>query len=151
MVLEEHVEFMRASTDPAEDIALHEIVHIGPEAINDIMVVPDVDLGHGCECLISLLPAHALPRRTTYLGNLPVGRRKRLGRVPADIVLEVIVVAFCTKLLGESIVSALLGVRDGCPGCQRAADANSIIVNLIAATEHDMEGHFGMASHHIVP
>lgn len=51
MVLKKHIVFMRASTDPAEDIAFHEIIDIRPEPIYDIVVVPNVHLSHDRERL----------------------------------------------------------------------------------------------------
>lgn len=44
MVLEEHVEFVRASTNAAKHITSHELVHVGPESVNDIVVIPNVHL-----------------------------------------------------------------------------------------------------------
>lgn len=46
MVLEEHVIFVRTATDPAEDVAFHEFIDIGPKSIDDIMIIPDIDLIH---------------------------------------------------------------------------------------------------------
>lgn len=72
------------------------------------------------------------------LRDLTVGSGKRLGVEPAQIVLEVIVIALGAQLLGERIVPALLGVLDVGPRSQRAAYSDAVVVNLVATPDHNM-------------
>lgn len=51
VVLEEHIELVRAPTNPAEDIAFHELIDIRTESVNDIMVIPNIHLSHVGKCL----------------------------------------------------------------------------------------------------
>ena len=164
MVLEQHVVLVSSAANAPEDVALHELVDVGTEAIDDlrgqyfpyprgkrgtyIVVVPDVQLG-----------------------NLAVGIRKRLGRVPADVVLQVVVVALLTEGLRERMVLPLLGVADVGPVVERAGDTDAVVVDLIAAANpatvsttnqylifsrtkdvlHDVEGSLLVFAQDIVP
>ena len=67
------------------------------------------------------------------LGNLPVGTRKGLGGVPADVVLQVVVVALLAETLRERMVLPLLGVADVGPVVERAGDADAVVIDLVAA------------------
>ena len=44
MVLKEEVVFMRYSSNPAEDWTLHEVVCVASEAVDDVVIVPDIEL-----------------------------------------------------------------------------------------------------------
>ena len=111
-MLEEHVVLPRRRPDAPKDVALHELVDVGAEAVDDIVVVPDVELG-----------------------DLAVGHGEGAGRVPADVVLEVVIVAVLAQLLGEGVLAPLLGARDVGPLAQRALDADAVVVDLVAASD----------------
>lgn len=44
MVLEQHVVLMRTSTNSTKDVAVHELIHIRPKSVDNIMVIPHIDL-----------------------------------------------------------------------------------------------------------
>lgn len=117
VVLEEAVVLEANPTNASEDGAFHEAVCVGAKSVDNVMVVPDIDLRNGC-----------------------IGTCERLGAIPADIVLEVVFVAVGPHLVVKRKVSSLVRVANVCPGLERAIDSNTIIVDLITATNHDMEG-----------
>src|SRR2546423_5655168 len=110
MVLEEAVILETYAADAAKHSAWHEMLGIGTKlwlrlalckakgfwsysySVNDIMVVPDVDLGNRSVC-----------------------RRERLSTKPADVILEVVFIAFYSKLFSEWIVASLFRISDVCP------------------------------------
>lgn len=149
MMLEKHVIFVRASTDSAEDIASHELVDIGPKAVDNVVIIPNIDLRSTHRGQQSNMGRRGTTR--THSRNLPVGRCEWLGRIPANVVLEIVVVAFGTQFLGETVLSTLVGIRYSRPCCQRPIYSDSVVVDLIAATKHDVEWHLAMPSHNIVP
>lgn len=69
-MLEQAVVFEGNAADTTEDSALHEMFGIAPEAINDIMVIEDIQLW--------------------YLG---VCCSKSSGRIPFDVVVIIVSVA----------------------------------------------------------
>lgn len=148
MVLEKHIELVRASTNAAKHITAHELIHVRPEPVNDVVVIPNVHLDQH----IRVRNVTRATRGTmTYSGNLPIGRSERLRRIPSDIVFEVVVVAIRTQFLGKAVFSTFHGVRDACPCCQRPVHSNAIVVDLVASTKHYVERHLAMSAHNIVP
>lgn len=87
----------------------------------------------------------------TYGWYLTICGGKGFSGVPPDIVVQIIVVALCPQLLGEWIISALLGISNICPGSQRAVNSDAVVVNLVTTTDHYVERDFGMPPHNIVP
>lgn len=149
MVLEKHVELVRASTNAAKHITSHELVHVGPKSVNDVVVIPNVYL-ELTEWDQKCQTSYAWSSRT-YSGNLPVGRSKRLSRIPSDVVFEIVVVAIRSQLLGELVFSTFVGIRDTCPCCQWPIHANAVIVDLVASAKHYVERHLAMSAHDVVP
>lgn len=92
------------------------------------MVIPDIDLG-----------------------NLAVGRRERRCIIPAEIVLEIIIITLSTKLLWEGVLLTLLGVADARPSAQGTVDSDAIVVDLVTTSHHDVERRSFMLAHNIVP
>ena len=106
MVLEEAVILEAYTSNAAKDRTSHEMIGVGAElffkrsdlvnstgrknnsySIDDVMVVPDVDLR-----------------------NRGIGSRKRFGTEPTNIILEVILVACCPNFFSEWIITSLLGI-----------------------------------------
>src|SRR5204863_9951307 len=128
VVLEQAVILEGNAPDAAKDGTLHEMIGIGTESVNDIMVVPDVDLGY-----------------------LRVCTGKRLRPVPLYIVIEIIIIASCSHLVWERMYSSLMRVGNFGPGFQWTIHPYSIIVDLVATANHDMKRPFLMNPKHIVP
>jgi len=127
-MLEETVIFETNTTNASEDRAFHEVVCVGAEAINDVVVVPYVDLG-----------------------DCGVPACERFSAVPSDIVLEVVLVALSPYLVAKGKCLSLVRIANRSPGLERAVDSNSIVVDLIATTYHDMEGTLFVGSEDVVP
>jgi hypothetical protein len=103
------------------------------------------------------------------LGYLPVCRGERLRRVPIceesvmqsgstqvedepfDVILQVEIIAFLAQLFWEGMLSPLLRVGDVAPFSQGTAHSDAVVVDLITASDHDMERSLGMAPEHIIP
>lgn len=92
------------------------------------MVIPDIDLW-----------------------DLAVGRRKRSRIIPAEVVLEIVIVALGTKLLWEGVLLTLLGVAYVRPSAQGAVDSDAIVVDLVTTSHHDVERRSFMLPHNVVP
>ena len=92
------------------------------------MVIPDVDLR-----------------------NLGIGRGERFGRVPSNIVLEVVLVTLIAQVFTEKIVPPLLGVGNGGPLLQRSLDPDRVVVNLVASADHDMKWTLLVRPQDVVP
>lgn len=93
-----------------------------------IVVVPDVDLR-----------------------DLPIGQRKGLSVVPPDIILEIVFVAFRSEHFGERVVPPLRRIPDVRPLPQRAVNSDSVVIDLVTASDRDVPGPRFVLSHHIVP
>ena len=106
MVLKEAVVLEAYTSNAAKDRTFHEMVGVGAElyckqsdlenltgrrnysySIDDVMVVPDVDLCNG-----------------------GIRSRERFSTEPANVILEVVLVAFCPKFFSEWILTSLLWV-----------------------------------------
>jgi hypothetical protein len=85
---------------------------VGAEAIDDIVVVPEVELR-----------------------DLPVGASERLSAVPAQVVGDIVVVTGLAKGLWELVVAALARVCDVRPRSEGSVDADAVVVDLITATD----------------
>lgn len=112
MVLEEEVVLVCYTANAAENVAFHEIFDVGAKAVNNVVVVPEVELR-----------------------NLSVGSGEGLGGVPTDVVGDVVIVAFFAELLWEWVVAALAWVGDPGPWIERAVDTDAVVVNLVASAE----------------
>jgi hypothetical protein len=128
VVLKEEVVFVRNTANSPEYSALHEVIGVRAEAVNDVMVVPDVDLW-----------------------NLAVRSREGALAIPPDVVVEVVLVAVIAHLLAEGILAALVWVANGRPFLERAIDTHSIVVDLVASTNHDMERPLLVHAEDVVP
>lgn len=128
MVLKEEVVFVRDTTDSSEDGALHEVVGVGAESVDDVVIVPDV-----------------------HLSNLAVGSRERLLAIPPDVVVEVVLVAVGAHLLAEGVFASFVGARDVRPRLQRAIHSDSVIVDLITSSNHDVKRSLLVHAQDIVP
>ena len=128
VVLEEAVVLEGDAADAAEDGAAHEVVGVGAEAVDDVVVVPDVDLG-----------------------DAAVGLLEGLGGVPADVVGVVVLVAALAHGVVKVVGATLVGVGDAGPLLQGPVDADAVVVDLVAAPDHDMEGLLGVDAQDIVP
>ena len=128
MVLEQHVVLVRNTSDTAEDGAAHEVVSVRAEAINNVMVIPDVQLR-----------------------DLAVGVREGSHAVPLDVVVKVEHVALVAHVLAKGEVATLLGVSNGGPRRQRATDTHAVVVDLVAASDHDVEGRLLVHAEDVVP
>ena len=128
MMLEQEVVLVCNSTDSSENSAVHEVVGIRAETIDDVVIIPDVDLG-----------------------NLAVGSRKWLVAIPLHVVVEVVLVALIAHLLVKGKFASLVGVSNICPGLQRPIDSYTVIVNLITSANHDMEWFLFVHADNIIP
>jgi hypothetical protein len=98
------------------------------------MVIPDVDLRNltvGRGKWFSPVPRSVLVLEITRLHTLIY----RIDHIPSDVVLQVVVITSLTKLLREGIFPSLLWVVDSSPSSQRTTDSDSIVVDLITATD----------------
>jgi hypothetical protein len=92
---------------------------------------------------------HASRERGTYivvipdiqLGDLAIGIRKGLSRVPADVVLQVVVVTLLAETLRKRMVLPLLGVADVGPVVERTGDADAVVIDLVAAANPVIRQH----------
>src|SRR3569833_1009364 len=73
------------------------------------------------------------------------------GYGPADVVLQIVVVALLTQLLGEGVLETLLRVADVGPLSQGAVDADAVVVDLVAASYYDVERRVLVLPQHVVP
>lgn len=85
------------------------------------------------------------------LRDLAIHSGKRLRVIPSDIVVQIVVVAFSAELLREGIVPTLLGIADLSPGTQRAANPDTVVVDLVTASDHDVVGRGLVLSDNSVP
>jgi hypothetical protein len=99
------------TTNTTENCTAHEMVRIRAETINDIMVIPNIQLR-----------------------NSAVGAFERLSSIPQDVVVEIVIVAPLAQVFAKEKIASLLGIGDGCPLVQRPVNPYSIIVDLIATS-----------------
>lgn len=112
VVLKEKVVLVGSSTDATEDIAFHEVIDVRAEAVNDVVVIPQVE------------------RR-----NLSVHASEWLGIVPADVVGQVVVVTLLSEPFWKRILAALARVRDLSPWSEWSVDTNAVVIDLITTAE----------------
>lgn len=127
-MLEETVVFEADTAYASKDGASHEMIRIRAEPIDDIVVVPDVDLRY-----------------------LRIRRSERLGAIPSNVVVEVIFVAVFPHALIKWVVSSFGGIGNPRPLFQWPIHANSIVVDLVTTADHDMEGFLMVDSQDIIP
>lgn len=84
VMLEEEIVLVCCATDTAENVALHELLDIGTKAINNVVIIPKVELS-----------------------DLAVNASEWFRVVPADVVGKVVVVALLPQLFWERILPAL--------------------------------------------
>lgn len=128
MVLEEQVVLVSYTTNTSENSTSHEVISITAETINNVVVVPDIKLR-----------------------NLTVGEGKGLGSVPADVVVEVVFVTLCAELFVEREMSSLVRRTNVSPGSQRTVNSDTVVVDLVTTTNHDVERLLLMHAQDIVP
>lgn len=128
VVLEEAVVLESHATNTPEDRAAHKVVCVRTKAINNVVIVPDVDLG-----------------------DLRIGRLEGFRVVPADIVGVVVVIAASSHFLVKVVRAALVRVRNRSPLIQRTVYANPVIVNLVTTSNHTVEGLSCVHPQHIIP
>ena len=143
-MLEEHIILVRGTSNTAEDVAPHEVVDVGSKPIDDLDIVQP--------CVLCVRPSavsgmHAAAsctrRRATHivvipdidLSNLAVRGCERVGVVPPDVILQVPVIASLAQLLPVGVGAPLLGIADVGPVAQWPANADTVIVYLIASAE----------------
>lgn len=127
-MLEEAIVLERDTANATEDGTFHELVSVRAETINDVVIIPDIDLR-----------------------NRSVGRRKRFSAIPADVIVEVVLVAILTHLVVEWKDTTFVRVGDLCPGFEWAIHSNAIIVNLVTPSDHDMKGTFLVGAQDVIP
>ena len=128
MVLKEEVVLMRHASNSAEDGALHKVVGVAAEAVDDVVVVPYVELR-----------------------DLSIRHAKGVGVVPAHVVVEVILIASRAHVFVEGELAAFARVRNGRPWLERAVRTNRIIVDLIPTANHNMKRLLLVHPQHIIP
>jgi len=116
MVLEKTVVFETHSTNSPEDRTLHKAVGVGAESINYVVVIPDIDLW--------------------YCG---IRTSKWFCAEPPHIIIKVVLVTLGPQLLVKWIIPPLFRIADGCPLLEGTVNSNSVVVDLVAATNHDVE------------
>lgn len=94
------------------------------------MLVMDFSFFGGFDTYIMVVP-------NVELGNLAVGTCEWFCRVPSNIVVDIVVVAFLAQSFWEREVSPFPRVRDVSPRFQWPVDSDAIIVNLITSTDPD--------------
>ena len=112
VVLEEKVVLVGCASNATEDVALHELLDVGAEAVNNVVVIPKVELG-----------------------DLAIHTSERLGVVPADVVGKVIVVALLSELFWEWILATLSWVVDLSPWSKWSVDTDTVVIGLITTTK----------------
>lgn len=127
-MLEQAVVLEADSTKATEYSTSHEMVGVRTKPVNDVVVIPNIDLG-----------------------DLSVGRCKRLGRIPSHVVFKIVLVALISQIFAKWIVSSLPRIGDCCPFLQRALNTNRVIVDLITSSDHDMERALLVGSQDVVP
>lgn len=80
-----------------------------------------------------------------------IGALERLLAIPSNVVLEIEFVAVRAHAFWERKVPSLLRIANVCPRLQWARDSHAVIVDLIAATNHDMEGLLIVHAQDIIP
>lgn len=128
MVLEQAIIFEADATNTSEDWTSHEVVCIRAKPIYNVMVIPNVDLWYRRVC-----------------------RCEWLGTVPSDIVVKVVFVAVCSHLIAEGEVSSLVRTANIGPWFKWSIHSHAVIVNLVTATDHDMERLLLMSAKNIIP
>lgn len=115
-MLEKAVILERNAANPPKHGAFHEVVGVGAKlqgrcqlriasgregtySINNVVVVPDVNLW-----------------------NRRICRRKCPSTEPANVVLEVVLVTFCSKIFSEWIFASLVRICNCCPTFQWTID-----------------------------
>lgn len=81
-----------------------------------------------------LIPAHIMIIPDIERWYLPVGACKWLCRIPPYVVVHVIVITLFTQTLPEIEFSSFVRVPNIGPCLQRSCDTDTIIVDLITAT-----------------
>jgi hypothetical protein len=74
------------------------------------------------------------------LGDLAVSSGEGRVAIPLDVVVVVVFVAVGTHLLAEWEFPSLMRTVDVGPGLERAVYSHSVIVDLVASSNHDVEG-----------
>lgn len=116
------------AADAPKDGTSHEMVGVRAKPINDVVIIPYVDLG-----------------------NLRVGGGKGFGAVPAHVILKVVFVALVPELLTEWELSSLDRIPDGRPFFQGPLDSDAIIVYLVPSPDHDVERALFVDSENVIP
>ena len=124
----EMIALVSHSANSAKDSTAHKVISVGAETINDIMVIPDVQLS-----------------------DAAIGTLERLLAIPANVIIEIIVVALGAQFLAEEEIASLLGIANSGPFSQRTVNSHAIVVDLITATNHDVKGLVAMDAEDIVP
>lgn len=145
MVLEEHIIFVSSATNTAEDVAAHKMISVRSEAVDDLDT-ESASVG-SAQCFTT----HIMVVPDVELRDLAVGGGERLGVVPPYVVFQIVVVAFCAKLLRKGVTLSLLGATDVRPRPQWAVNSNTIVIDLITTPHHAMVWCGLMLPQHIVP
>ena len=128
MVLKQAVILEGDAANASKNSTLHEVIRVASETVDDIMVIPDIDLR-----------------------NLRIGSGEGLGAIPCNVVVEIESVACGAHFIIEWIFFPFLRIGDVRPGLQRSLDSDTIIVDLIPTANHDMKWALGVFLEYILP
>lgn len=128
VVLEKQVVLVRHTTNASEHGTLHEVISVRAKTVDDVVVVPDVDLR-----------------------DLAVRVGEGTLSVPPHVVVEVIFVAVAAHRLRKRVLATLVWVTDSRPRLQRSVYTHSVIVDLIASTKHNVERLLFVHAEHVIP
>ena len=115
-MLEQAVILECHSTNSSKDGTLHEMIRVRAEAIDNVVVIPDIDLR-----------------------DLPVRSFERFVAVPTNVIGIVVPITLSSHFSIEIMVAPFMRVRDFRPSLQRTIHTDAVVVDLVATTYHDME------------
>lgn len=127
-MLKEAVVFKGYTADSTKDGTSHEPVRVRAKSVYYVVVVPYVNLW-----------------------NSSISGREGLLTVPANIVVEIVLVTILTHLLIKGKLPAFVRIRNICPWFEGTIDSDSVIVDLVASANHDMEWPVLMRAQNVVP
>ena len=127
-MLEETVILETDTTDASEDGALHEVVGIGSKPVNDIVIIPDINLRNAGVCA-----------------------RKRFGAIPPDVVGKIKLVTAAAHVVVEGIMLSLSRILNCRPFLEGTLDSYIVIIDLVATSNHHVEGSLLVGSQDIIP
>lgn len=128
VMLKEAIIFETDATNASKDGAFHKMIGVGTKSVDNIVIIPDIDLWDAC-----------------------IGSCERLGAIPSNVILEVKLVTPAAHVVVEREMLSFPWVLDCSPFLQGAFDSNIVIVDLVTTTDHHMERSLFMGSQDIIP